>query len=445
MKLKYNNKIVSIRSKLKQACILLIIVMILIIGTSASHGRAMVTEQKYGILIGAQNGSYTFYDLSDSTQGNAIIEITNTGTIMVPIKALVKLIPGLSYQYEKSNKKVTIINTLNQKRITLTKNSKYLYYYSSLKAKPVKKKMNDIVYTSKASSAIMVPMNAIRYLFTTTKGFATYSIKEMQAMGYDTEQYGGLLVYNPYQAAAPLPKAANVTGITSTVKVTIPEGYSVAQIFDLLVKKGVSSSTKSFYDAMESYDFSYYPLVSQINEDNNRCFRLEGYLYPDTYEFYRLSKPQDVIGKFLRNLETKVSESDRQKATQMGYRMDQILIIASMIEKETPKHEMMPQIASVIYNRLEIDKKLQFDSTIYYVERYIKPYIDGDINRYNSYYNTYKCPQLPSGPICNPGRAAIQAALNPADTDYLYFYSDIAGEYHFSKEYVNPETTEASE
>ena len=69
------------------------------------------------------------------------------------------------------------------------------------------------------------------------------------------------------------------------------------------------------------------------------------------------------------------------------------------------------------------------------MERYIKPYITGDINRYNSYYNTYKCSALPAGPICNPGRASIQAALNPADTDYLYFYSDENGEYYFASTY----------
>jgi uncharacterized YceG family protein len=122
----------------------------------------------------------------------------------------------------------------------------------------------------------------------------------------------------------------------------------------------------------------------------------------------------------------------------MGYSINQILTVASMIEKETADPQLMPNIASVIYNRLNIGMKLQFDSTINYVERYIKPNISGDIDRYNSYYNTYKCAALPEGPICNPGRAAIQAALNPAVTDYLYFYSDSEGKYHFSHEYVNP-------
>jgi uncharacterized YceG family protein len=138
----------------------------------------------------------------------------------------------------------------------------------------------------------------------------------------------------------------------------------------------------------------------------------------------------------------KISEEDREKAVAVGYSVDEILTIASMIEKEIADPKEMPLVASVIYNRLAIQQKLQMDCGTYYVERYIKPYISGDINRYNSFYNTYKCPALPAGPICNPGRAAIQAALNPESTEYLYFYSDEAGMYHFSKEYFNTELSE---
>ncbi len=162
---------------------------------------------------------------------------------------------------------------------------------------------------------------------------------------------------------------------------------------------------------------------------------MEGYLFPDTYEFYRLSKPEDVIGKFLRNTETKITEEDRNKAESLGYSVDDILTIASLIEKEAGDPEIMPNVASVIYNRLNINMKLQLDASINYVERYIKPYISGDINRYNSYYNTSKCSALPAGPICNPGKKAIQAALNPANTDYLYFYSDEDGKYYFTVTY----------
>jgi uncharacterized YceG family protein len=118
--------------------------------------------------------------------------------------------------------------------------------------------------------------------------------------------------------------------------------------------------------------------------------------------------------------------------------MDEILTIASLIEKETGEPQLMPNVSSVIHNRLEIGMPIQLDASYYYTTRYIHPYVNGDIYRYDAYYDTYKCKALPAGPICNPGRAAIQAALNPAETDYLFFYSDDQGVYHFSAEYVNP-------
>ena len=202
----------------------------------------------------------------------------------------------------------------------------------------------------------------------------------------------------------------------NTVRVTIPEGYSTAQIFQRLEEKGVCSAAELFA-TVNTYDFSYYPLVAQIGTTGtgNRCFRLEGYLFPNTYEFYLNDKPENAIGVLLRGAQSKIT------AARPGYTIDETLTVASLIERETNDPAQMANVASVIYNRLESGMKLQIDATIVYVERYIKPYISGDINRYNADYNTYKCPGLPAGPICNPGSAALNAAVNPAQTDYLYF------------------------
>ena len=115
--------------------------------------------------------------------------------------------------------------------------------------------------------------------------------------------------------------------------------------------------------------------------------------------------------------------------------MDQVLTIASIIEKEVSLAKEQPNVSSVLHNRLNIGMKLQCDATVYYVERYIKPYITGDVNRYNAYYNTRKCKALPSGPICNPGKKAIQAALYPNETNYYYFCSDKKGVYYYAETY----------
>lgn len=222
------------------------------------------------------------------------------------------------------------------------------------------------------------------------------------------------------------------TPVKQTVKVTINEGDTLTQIFKKLDENGVADFD-ALMDTAQNYDYSYYPLVAAIPSDANRCFRLEGYLFPDTYEFYLNQKPQDAIGKFLRNGKARITDSMKSQAASLGYSMDEILTVASIIEKEGAKSSEVAKIAAVIYNRLEAGMKLQMDSSIYYIERHVKPYISGDINRYNSHYNTYKCSALPAGPISNPGMRTINAALNPADVDYLYFCHDENANYYYAE------------
>lgn len=226
---------------------------------------------------------------------------------------------------------------------------------------------------------------------------------------------------------------AGGSGQRETVRVTITEGMTLTQIFKKLEANGVCS----FDDLMktaESYDYSYYPLIA-ARPSNTRAFKLEGYLFPNTYDFYKNEKPQDAIGRFLRVGEKYITSQDRAKAHAMGYSMDQILTVASIIEKEGANPNEVRKIAAVIYNRLEAGKQLQMDSGIYYIERSVKPYISGDVNRYNSLYNMYKCKGLPAGPICNPGARTINAALDPADVNYLYFCHDSSAKYYYADTY----------
>lgn len=391
--------------------------------------------KQYGILITDKTGQITLKDFHSATDGR--VETSGKGNIMIPLKKAAALIPDFKYAFDKKTNKASVRNLKTNKKLVFSMNSSTYSYYSSLKAKAVSKKMPYPMYISKDSSAVMVHMSVLKWLFSSSEGVKYYTAADMQAKGYDTTVFSGIIVYNPYQKISTLMPASQVSNIGRTVRVTIPEGYSVPQIFNLLVQKGVCASKDLLYKAMNEYDFSYYPLIAAIGSDPNRCYSLEGYLYPDTYEFNRLSKGEDAIGKFLRNGQGRITEADRQKAAALGYSMDQILTIASIIEKEGKDRETMNNISSVIYNRLNAKMPLQMDATIYYVERYIKPFIDGDINRYNSYYNTYKCKALPSGPICNPGRKAIDAALNPPQTDYLYFHADEQKNYYFSSTLAN--------
>ena len=208
------------------------------------------------------------------------------------------------------------------------------------------------------------------------------------------------------------------------VSVTIPEGYSFMQIANKLEEKGVCSA-KDFYETAQSYSVKSFSVPSS----SDRCFKFEGYLFPDTYEFYKDDDPQSVLIKMLNNY-----------AAKSGMPTDKQLIIASIIEKETRSDSHMKMVSSVFYNRLNEGMLLQTDSTREYVNNYItgNSLLSGNTSKYAALYNTYKC-QLPAGPICSPGARAIEAAKNPSSSEYLYYFFGNDNDNHYSKTYEEHE------
>jgi UPF0755 protein len=215
----------------------------------------------------------------------------------------------------------------------------------------------------------------------------------------------------------------------TTVRVVIPEGFTLSQIGDRLEANGVCKKA-ALLSTANSYNFSYYSLIGKLNAAN-RCYKLEGYLFPNTYEFYTNMKPQDALGKMLKNSESKIASN----YSYPGMTTDQIVTLASIIEKEANSAGEMQKISSVFHSRLKAGMRLQADPTVLYVEKYLKPNLTGNINRYNSYYNTNKCAALPVGAICNPGATALNAAANPVDTNYFYFAADKSGNYYYAQTY----------
>lgn len=231
------------------------------------------------------------------------------------------------------------------------------------------------------------------------------------------------------------------SGAAVTVDVTFPEGFNMKQIFERLAENKVSS----YDDLMKAAaDFSYnYSFLNE--EDKGDASRLEGYLFPDTYTFYVYMEPSSAIGKFLDNYNLKVTDEMKQQAADMGYTMDQIITIASMIEKEAANDEERAAIASVIYNRLAAGMPLQIDATVQYAKGNDEALTEADF-QIDSPYNTYKNTGLPAGPICNPGLASIQAALNPDSTNYYYYALDTATKTHkFFSDYASHEAFVATQ
>ena len=217
-----------------------------------------------------------------------------------------------------------------------------------------------------------------------------------------------------------------------TVDVTIPEGFTMRDIFARLEENKVASA-EDFMSAAASYSFRY-----DFIDDSSYAgaTRLEGYLYPDTYQFYVGMEASSAINKLLNNFYYKYNADMRSQTEKMGYSVKDIITIASIIEKEAKLEDDRAYVASVIYNRLAANMSLGMDTTILYLYQDHEGEPTAEMLADPSPYNTHINYGLPPTPICNPGMASITAALNPADSNYYYFYADMdTGKLNFFTNY----------
>ena len=231
----------------------------------------------------------------------------------------------------------------------------------------------------------------------------------------------------------------------ATISVTIPEGYTIDQIFALLAERGVAS-VEDLQDMAANHDYAFSFLQDLELGDYHR---LEGYLFPDTYEFTTPENPLYVINKMLVRFDDRVTDEMRQEIWDSGRTIHDVVVVASMIEKETDGSDRAT-IASVIYNRLNnpnasagTNGYLQIDATLAYINGGNVP-TDAD-RSIDSPYNTYLYPGLPPGPIANPGMESIQAAMNPADTSYYYYALGDDNTHHFFRTYSEMQSFMASQ
>ncbi len=233
------------------------------------------------------------------------------------------------------------------------------------------------------------------------------------------------------------------SGSQLTTEVMIPEGYTLKQIFTLLDDKLVCDY-EDLVDTAASYAFKHEFLQDiPIGE----ATRLEGYLFPDTYEFYVGDNSVGVINKMLNNFDNKVTDEMYAQAEALGYTMHDIVKMASLIEKEAANDSERPTIASVIYNRLNNwdNPLLQIDATVQYALPERKENLSLDDLEIDSPYNTYKYAGLPIGPIANPGLASLKAVLEPAETNYYYYLLNITGVHSFFRYHDDFEAFKHSE
>ncbi len=273
------------------------------------------------------------------------------------------------------------------------------------------------------------------------KGFCKLFVK----IFHDDDKYvsGSYTLNSDWGVEKMLSTMQGGTNTYETITLTFPEGYTIDQIAEKLEANKVCTAS-SFIKTMQSVDFSTEYAFLKNQADKELRFRtLEGYIYPDTYEFYIGENASSVVRRFLDNFESKWTADYSKQAKELGMTVDEIVTLASIIQAEAANSGQMKDISSVLHNRLDKPgtfPRLECDSTEKYLIETIKVTLTSsttDTQKYIAYrdlYDTYStdCKGLPVGAICNPGGAAIAAALYPTDTDYNYFRHDAKGNVYYA-------------
>ncbi len=214
------------------------------------------------------------------------------------------------------------------------------------------------------------------------------------------------------------------------VQVTIPEGYTVEQIAKLLDDKKLVKKDEFLKKCNE------YKLPEYIKVEKNIKYPLEGYLFPDTYQFKKDTSAEKIIDTMVKRMEKVLEEIKNETGIEIKD-VQQKVIMASLIEKEARVDSDRSKIASVIENRLKKDMKLQIDATVLYALGKHKEVVTIKDTKIESPYNTYYVKGLPVGPICSPGKESLVATVKPEKTDYLFYLykKDASKEHYFTNNY----------
>lgn len=238
-----------------------------------------------------------------------------------------------------------------------------------------------------------------------------------------TDDIDGKLRSGVYDLATGMPYDAVVEKLLAGppvpyVTVTIPEGYRLDQIASRLEEEaGIPADEFLALADEQAQSFSAeHPYLAEAGVGS-----LEGYLFPKTYRIVEGSSAGDVIGLMLDQFDLELEQVDLAQAYESGLTLHEVVTIASMIEREARVADERPLVSSVIYNRLERGMRLEIDATIEYVLKANRPRLLNKDLEIDSPYNTYKNDGLPPGPISSPGLASLQAAADPAETDYIYY------------------------
>lgn len=247
--------------------------------------------------------------------------------------------------------------------------------------------------------------------------------------GYDTLYQPGTVTVKNGMTYVDILKTIT-TPDRNSIKVTIPEGYTLKQIAQTLEDAGICTADE-FYQVLDPslYDFRF------LKDIPEREAKLEGYLFPATYDIPPNATPKTIVSMMLKTFDENFSDTYYLRAKELGMSIDEVVTFASIIERETNADTERAKVAGVFYNRLEKNMYLESCATVQYILGENKPVLSVDDTSINSPYNTYRNGGLPIGPIASPGADCIKAVLYPEKTDALFFVLGTNGEHIFSETY----------
>lgn len=222
--------------------------------------------------------------------------------------------------------------------------------------------------------------------------------------------------------------------VINAQRFTIPEGWNVEQIADHLAKEGLVDKAE-FLKVVNEGAFPEYPFVASIPKKAERKYRLEGYLFPETYEVKKDATEHEIISKMLAQFQKEWKPEWTDQLNQRKWTVDEAVNLASIVEREVTVDKERTLVAGVYYNRLRDKWPLQADATIQFIFGKQRDRLTYDDLKVDNPYNTYMNPGLPPGPIASPGRASLEAVVKPAEHDYFFYVTkkDGTSEHYFSR------------
>lgn len=256
----------------------------------------------------------------------------------------------------------------------------------------------------------------------------------------DNLQYGTFTLRADMSYEEVIKEITTPKDLRETVSVTVFEGSTIVKISKIVEQAGFCTA-QEFIDVVENTDWSQFKFFQYVEDDVNKPFKMEGFLYPETYEFFPEATAFEIAEKMLAQFDSLITDDMYAKMEQQGFTLQDIVTIASYVEEEAGDPINQPDVAAVFLNRLKPGSpfpKLESDVSYYYMREQVEPYLgvgrDQSPVEMQQAVNTYLCVGIPVTPVSSPSISAINAVLNPtADSPYYFFLTDLTGKYYYSE------------